>query len=81
MEEEKKEFSFFNDFFESLVKRFGLSYFKKKSLRRSLRRGNINPITGQSMKRPYNNRKTTKGRKLNEFKKKQYAKLKSKSNS
>lgn len=68
----------FEDIFVALVKRVG-NTLRYKSLRRRLKRGTINPLTGQSMKRPYNNRKPTKGRKLNEFKKKEYAKLKAKS--
>ena len=77
--EEVKEITF-EDVFKLMVMRFSNLIHKKKSLRRSLKRGTVNPITGENLKRPYNNRKPTKGRKKNELKKQDYARTKRKSN-
>lgn len=75
MEEEKKEFTF-EELLKALYQRVGRNFSRVKSVGRSLRRGTLNPVTGQSLKRPFNNRKPTKGRKMNEFKKKEYARIK-----
>lgn len=48
---------------------------KFKSVRRAIRRGHMT-ITGiVAPRRPFNNRKPTRGRELNEFKKKMYYEL------
>jgi hypothetical protein len=48
---------------------------KFKSVRRAIKRGHVSPIGEPYPKRPFNNRKLTKGRNLNEKKKVIYAKL------
>lgn len=50
---------------------------KFKSVRRAFRRGHISPYGEIYPKRPFSNKKATKGRKMNELKKKIYAELKS----
>jgi hypothetical protein len=48
---------------------------KYKSVYRAIRRGNVSPIGEIYPKRPFNNRKPTAGRHLNEQKKMIYGKL------
>jgi valyl-tRNA synthetase len=52
---------------------------KFKSVRRAIRKGYVDLFTGQVYpKRPFSNRKPTRGRKMNELKKQIYGLLKSK---
>ena len=50
---------------------------KFKSIRRAFRRGHISPYGVIYPKRPFSNKKPTKGRAMNELKKKIYGQLKS----
>lgn len=49
---------------------------KFKSVKRAIRRGNVSAIGETLPRRPFNNRKPTTGRAMNELKKKIYARLK-----
>ena len=49
---------------------------KFKSVKRAMKRGNVSPIGEIHPRRPFNNRKPTKGRKVNETKKMIYGRLK-----
>lgn len=53
---------------------------KYKSVFRAQRRGHISPIGEPYPKRPFNNRKATKGREINEKKKLVYARIRQFSN-
>lgn len=49
---------------------------KYKSIRRAIRRGNLDLLSGVSYpRRPFNNRKPTRGRKFNELRKTIYGQL------
>lgn len=48
---------------------------KFKSIRRAIRRGNVSPTGVIYPKRPFNSRKASKGREINESKKKIYGQL------
>lgn len=47
-----------------------------KSVRRAIRRGHVSPLGEVYPRRPFNNRKSTSGRKLNEDKKDIYEQIK-----
>lgn len=47
-----------------------------KSVKRAMRRGHVSPIGEPYPNRPFNNRKPTRGRKINEIKKVIYGRLK-----
>ena len=84
MEEEIKEKSLnimhklSNDFNEGIIPKYTNYYVvsKFKSIRRAIKRGNVDLVTGVIYpKRPFNNRKPTLGRLRNETKKKIYGKI------
>ena len=84
MEEEIKEKSLnimhklSNDFNEGIIPKYTNYYAvsKFKSIRRAIKRGNVDLVTGVIYpKRPFNNRKPTLGRLRNETKKKIYGKI------
>lgn len=68
------------DEFKAYIKAGSLRLFeavgKFKSVKRAIRRGDVSPIGEIFPRRPFNNRKPTKGRHLNETKKIIYARLK-----
>lgn len=68
------------DEFKEYIKAGSLRLFeavrKFKSVKRAMRRGNVSPIGEILPRRPFNNRKPTKGRYINEARKVVYGKLK-----
>ena len=81
MEEEIKEkslnimYKLSNDFKEGIIPKYTNYYAvsKFRSIRRAIKRGNIDLVTGVIYpKRPFNNRKPTLGRLKNETKKRIY---------
>lgn len=68
------------DEFKEYIKAGSLRLFeavrKFKSVRRAIRRGHVSPIGEILPRRPFNNRKPTKGRYINESKKIIYGRLK-----
>nr|DAI45481.1 MAG TPA: hypothetical protein [Bacteriophage sp.] len=68
------------DEFKGYIKAGSLRLFdavrKFKSVKRAIRRGHVSPIGEVLPRRPYNNRKSTEGRYLNEVKRGIYARLK-----
>ena len=68
------------DEFREYIKAGSLRLFEAvrrfKSVKRAMRRGHVSPIGEPYPNRPFNNRKPTKGRSINEKKKVIYARLK-----
>ena len=68
------------DEFKEYIKAGSLRLFgavrKFKSVKRAMRRGHVSPIGEVYPKRPFSNKKPTKGREINEFKKVIYGRLK-----
>ena len=68
------------DEFKEYIKAGSLRLFgavrKFKSVKRAMRRGHVSPIGEVYPKRPFSNKKHTKGREINEFKKVIYGRLK-----
>lgn len=68
------------DEFKEYIKAGALRLFdavkKVKSVKRAMRRGKVSPIGEPYPKRPFNNRKPTRGRSFNEKRKLIYARLK-----
>lgn len=66
----------FKEYIKSNVLSFFESVRKFKSVKRAMRRGHVSPVGQPYPNRPFNNRKPTKGRSINEAKKTIYARLK-----